>query len=355
MLGVDPEFGTSLLRLWVAAGSAVLLILSCVVALLQPQLRLASGPWQRVGFVLAGALLGGLMVAAFVGRASWSDSEANRGAFEMRAQRLDALALAPGSPLACLDALAGETVENACEKALFGSPANVAAATSYVAAQLALFSGAASYAQRRGADLQDVLTPLRRALETDRFGFVAHVLAVRDGCDAQNCKMLALLRDASRVRTNLGGATFDRYLERYAAQWNADAPVAENAQSQATASANNQPTHKVVNIDFPTAASIPPVSIMNPEPNGPVLPGVAAAAAANPNGPPPRHGRKPAASAQSAAAPVPSQSSAAVEPIWPEPMPPQPPVATPQTASAPPAAAPVPLAPPSNGSAARTH
>ena len=41
--------------------------------------------------------------------------------------------------------------------------------------------------------------------------------------------------------------------------------------------------HKMVNIDFPTAASIPAVSIMNPEPNGPVLPGVAAAAAANPN------------------------------------------------------------------------
>jgi hypothetical protein len=192
MLGVDPEFGTSLLRLWVAAGSAVLLILSCVVALLQPQLRLTSSPWQRVGFVLAGAVLGGLMVAAFVGRTSWSDSEANRSTFEMRAQRLDALALAPGSPLACLDALAGETVENACEKALFGSPANVAAATSYVAAQVALFSGAASYAQRHGADLQDVLGPLRRAIETDRFGFVAHVLAVRDGCDAQNCKMLAV-------------------------------------------------------------------------------------------------------------------------------------------------------------------
>jgi hypothetical protein len=359
MLGVDPEFGASLLRLWVAAGSAVLLILFCVVALLQPQLRLTSSPLRRVGFVLAGAVLGGLIAFAFIGRTSLSNGGTERDTFEMRAQRLNALALAPGSPLACLDALAGESVATACEKVLFGSPANVAAASSYVAAQLTLFSSAATYAQRRGADLEDVLAPLRRSLETDRFGFVAHVLAVREGCDAQNCKALALLRDASRVRANLSTATLDHYLEHYATQWASEVPVAEGAQPQATA-ANGQPTHKVVNIDFPTAASIPAVSIMNPEPNGPVLPGVAAAAAANPNAAPggsssTRHARRQAASPQSPAAPAPIQSSAAVEPIWPEPMPPSAPAA-PQTAPVPPAAAPVPLAPsPPNGSAARTQ
>ena len=54
----------------------------------------------------------------------------------------------------------------------------------------------------------------------------------------------------------------------------ADAAVAE-----AAALPVPQPQHKPINIDFPTAASIPAVSIMNSEPTGPVVPGAAAAAA----------------------------------------------------------------------------
>jgi hypothetical protein len=369
MLGIDPEFGASVLRLWVAAGSAILLILFCALALFQPQLRVASSPARRTGFVLAGAVLGGVIASAFLDRGLWGSGNADRHAFEIRAQQLNALALAPGSPLACLDALAGETVETACEKALFVSPASVAAASSYVAAQLTLLSSVATYAQRRGADIEEVLAPLRRSLETDRFGFVAHVLAVRDSCTGQSCKTLALFRDANRVRANLNAATIDRYLERYAALWSAgsDGPVAEGAQAQpaATASTNGQGARKVVNIDFPSAASIPAVSIMNPEPSGPVLPGVAAAAAANPNplaagSPSPRHARKQTAS-PAAATPVAGQSatSTAVEPIWPEPVPTPPAGLAPQAASAPAVAAPVQLTPPlpnaSAGTSARTQ
>jgi hypothetical protein len=152
MLGIDPEFGASVLRLWVAAGSTALLIFFCVLALFQPQLRVASSPARRIGFVLAGALLGGVMAWAFLDQGLWGGASAERRAFETRAQQLSALALAPGSPLACLDALAGDTVETACERALFGSPASVAAASSYVASQLTLFSRIATYAQR-GAEI----------------------------------------------------------------------------------------------------------------------------------------------------------------------------------------------------------
>jgi len=368
MLGIDPEFGASVLRLWVAAGSAILLILFCVLALFQPQLRIASSPARRTGFVLAGAILGGVIAWGFLDRDLWGGGNAERRAFEVRAQQLNALAVAPGSPLACLHALAGEAVETACEKALFGSPASVAAASSYVAAQLTLFSSVATFARRGSADLEDVLAPLRRSLETDRFGFVAHVLAIRDGCTGQSCKTLALFRDANRLRTNLSAETLARYVERYAALWSAgsEGPVAEGTQAQptATASTNGQGARKVVNIDFPSAASIPAVSIMNPEPSGPVLPGVAAAAAANPNPPAPgssspRHPRK--QTARPAAATITGQSAtpAAVEPIWPEPMPAPPSGPAPQAASAPAAAAPVQLTPPppnaSAGTAARTQ
>ncbi len=75
-------------------------------------------------------------------------------------------ALAPGSPLACLDGLAGENVEAACEKALFAAPATVAAATSYVAARLALLADMAAYTKRGGGDIDSALLPLRRSLES---------------------------------------------------------------------------------------------------------------------------------------------------------------------------------------------
>jgi hypothetical protein len=348
MLGVDPEFWTSILRLWVAAASAVLLVLFCLLAFFQPQLRLVASPTRRIGFVLVGVVLGAAMTWAFLDRNASGDRGAERRAIEMRAAQLSAQALAPGSPLACLDAISGETVEAACERALFASPASVAAASSYVALRLALLASATAYADRGATDLDNVLVPLRRAVEADRYGFLAHVLAVRDGCSGQNCKALALLRDPSRVRDNLGAATLDRYLDRHAALWSAtsETPVAEAAPPASSAAASNgQPPHRPVNIDFPSAASIPAVSIMNTEPTGPVVPGAAAAAAANPNAqsaPASRRARKPAANPEPAAAAPPAPSGmTAVEPIWPEPVPPPP-----QAAPVPAAASPMPLSPP---------
>jgi hypothetical protein len=325
MLGVDPEFGTSILRLWVAAGSAALLVLLCVLALFQPQLRVALSPGRRVGVVIVGAVLGAAIAWSFAARPVTNDRGAERRSLELRAEELTARTLAPGSPLACLDALAGESVAAACEKTLFASPASVAAASSYVAAQLELLSSLASDAPQGGANIDDLVVSLRRSLEADRFGFLAHMLAVRDGCTGQNCKALALLHDASKVRANLSAETFDRYLEHYVAQWGAppDGAVAEVTQTSAPAA------RKLVNVDFPTSASIPPISIMNPEPPGPVLPGVAAAAAANPNpqaaAPSARHSRKQTANPPAAAA-VQSASSGptATEPIWPQPLPPAP-------------------------------
>jgi len=128
-----------------------------------------------------------------------------------------------------------------------------------------------------------------------------------------------------------------------------DASVAEAAPAPAAGSSGQGP-RKIVNIDFPSAASIPAVSIMNPEPTGPVLPGVAAAAAANPNpsAPAQRHARKQSSPNPNAAAPNPNTTLAgqsgqpAVEPIWPEPMPAQPPAQAPQTAAAPTAPSPAP-------------
>ncbi len=82
---------------------------------------------DRDSFVILGAVLGAAMTWAFLDRAAVADRSAERRALELRAQELSARALAPGSPLACLDAVAGENVMAACERALFVSPASVAA------------------------------------------------------------------------------------------------------------------------------------------------------------------------------------------------------------------------------------
>ena len=298
MLGVDPESGASLVRLWIAAGSAALLVLVCAAAFLQ-QGQLASRLAVRTGLVMASAIFGSVMTWALLDRAALAGAAAERRALELRARELSAQVLIPGSPLACLDALVGESVEAACEKSLFASPATVAAASAYVGEQLTLLANMTAFGRGQGAEPQAMTVQLRRALETDRFGFVAYVLAIRDGCTGQHCKTLALFHDSSRVRTNLTTAALERYLEHYAAAWTAgpDVPVADTAQapSASTAAAPGQPPRRPVNIDFSSAASIPAVSIMNPEPKGPVLPGVAAAAAANPNPPTSgqRHAHKP--------------------------------------------------------------
>jgi hypothetical protein len=341
MLGIDPEIGSLPLHLWVAVGSAVLLVALCTAAIFRVV------PALRIEVLALGAMLGAAMAWAVLDREAAGERRAEGRALIARADDLAARTLAPGSPLGCLDALAGDNVEAACEKAIFASPASVAAATSYVAARLAVLAEMTAYVRRGGADINNVLLPLlplRRALEADQFGFLAHLLVVRDGCTRENCDALTLLHNAEKVRAHLSEGTLDQLVAQYSTAW-AQPTEATLADAQAHAAAGvqpaAQPSHKPVNIDFPTAASIPPISIMTPEPKGPVLPGVAAAAAANPNpqpgSPSARHGHK-----QQAAAPAPHPAAqaaapaAGVEPIWPEPVPPPP--SAPQSAPAPPAA-----------------
>jgi hypothetical protein len=336
MVGVDSEMASSVLRLWIAAGSAAVLVAICAVAFSGLRTNAA-----RAGIVALGALVGVAMIWALLGSPVAQDHGADRRALEMRAQELTARTLAPGSALACLDAVAGENVDAACEKALFASPAAVAAATSYAAARLELLSDMAAYVKHGGRDIDGALLPLRHSLETDAYGFLAHALAVRDGCTGQNCKALDVLADAGRVRANLSGQMLDRYLDRYLTVWalqpDGPGPVADAAtQSQPTYQPGAPGQRKMVNIDFPTAASIPAVSIMNPEPGTKPAPAAASAAGANPNpqaptasAPPSKKSRKqaanpPAQASAPAAAPAPAAVVEQPDPVW-TPAPPAPP------------------------------
>jgi hypothetical protein len=347
MVGVDSEMASSVLRLWIAAGSAAVLVAICAMAF--NGLRTHA---SRAGVVALGALVGVAMIWALLGSPVAQDHAADRRALELRAQELTARTLAPGSALACLDAVAGENVDAACEKALFASAATVAAATSYAAARLELLSDMAVYVKHGGRDIDGALVPLRHSLETDAYGFLAHALAVRDSCTSQNCRALDVLRDASRVRANLSGQTLERYLDRYLTAWaqqpDSPGPVADAAPpSQPTYQPGAAGPRKMVNIDFPTAASIPPVSIMNPEPGTKATPAGAAASTANPNppapaaatasAPPSKKPRKQATNPPAQAPAAPPAPATVVEqpdPVW-TPATPAPPAQAAATAPAP--------------------
>lgn len=349
MFGVDPDIGSSALRLWVAAGSAALLVFICALAFDWTRTRTMA----RVGVVVLGAVLGASLAWAFLDAASFRDRSAERRALEARAAALNAESLAPGSALACLNGLAGDDVEAACEKALFAAPATVAGATSYVAARFALLADMAAYTKRGGSGITSILLPLRRSLEADRFGFVAHTLAVADHCSSDHCEALALLDNPGQVRANLSGQTLERYLDHYLPVWAKapDAAAVADATSTSAAQAGASPPHKIVNIDFPSAASIPAISIMNPEPAGPPAAAAIASATAGAHQAPPAHetsaheapahetpvssrrGRKPPPSppAQAAVAPP----APAADPVWqPRSAPSSPPAAAPPAANA---------------------
>ena len=183
--------------------------------------------------------------------------------------------------LSCIDDLAGETVLTACEKALFGSPESAAAAVSYAASritQLTAFGDVAAANRSMTPEQQ----ALRRSIERDRYGLMAQVLQARDHCTASDCAAFRSLTDSHQIVANMDVRVYDGLISRYAPLWNAPA-----AAGPVVALPPSMPTGKPTNADFPTSASIPPVSIMTPEP-GPATAPRAPAAMANAPLPSPR-------------------------------------------------------------------
>jgi hypothetical protein len=265
---------------------------------------LALLAWRRAGDeairlllpVVAVAMVA-LAVIAVLDRMAQDETAAERRALIARDSELTARALAPGSMLGCLDASAGEAVEAPCEKAVFADPRSAAGAAAYVGARLTLLADATAFARRADPAFADRFAGVRRSIELDRFGIAAHVLARRDGCTPEHCPAFALIGDASALKANMHVDVFSEYVTRYAAAWDklpaAERPVASAAPTDVppalppSADAAERPPGVAVPVpskyDFPSAASIPPVSIMNAEPPRPPD---NAAAAASPTGAP---------------------------------------------------------------------
>lgn len=252
------------------------LLLGALAALLVVVLLAATrvGAARRLLLPVILLAIVGLGVSAILGRMTQDERAAERRALTQRYAELSAQALAPGSVLGCLDGAAGEAVETACEKTVFAGPQTTASAVSYMAARLSLLAEGLAFAHGGEMDFAASLAGLRRSIELDRFGVAAHVLAVRDSCTAERCGAFALLNDTSVIKANLKAQVFEQYVSRYAADWGKSEPVAVKqapAVPVASAAGPVAPTAPAKapvpdRYEFPSAASIPPVSIMNPEP-----------------------------------------------------------------------------------------
>jgi hypothetical protein len=315
--GFDPAHGILALPLWSVAVSVALFAAYCVFVLARAGRDGVGRAFSRAGLLLVGGAVAWAVLDA-ISAGTFADQ---RRALDARLLEMNTRALMPGSPLACLDATAGELVEASCEKALFASPEAVAASVAYVSAQLSLLADGSEYERRSGANYESALGGLRHAIETDRFGIVAHVLADRDGCTAERCGGFGLLRDTSQVSENLSEHKYDSTVLHHASEWlqSALSMVASNtpastppvlppatAPNAAAVASAALPLPKTApnGLFFPSSASIPPVSIMSAEPTGPSPQADAAAK------PPSAGARKPASATQQARRPANAASPA---------------------------------------------
>jgi hypothetical protein len=330
---LDLATETFALPIWAVAAIIALFAVATVLAFVQTAAKNVFLTFVRAGVVFVGVVL---VVWIFLERTSAQNREAERRALDAHVSELAARAVAPRSPLACLDAIAGDAVETACEQALFATPEVVASALSYVSAKLSLLARGQEFANGSDLTTGSALLALRQSLESDRFGIVAQVLSLRDSCTPAQCDTFTLLHDTSRVRANLKDRTFDGYVTRYAVSWSGRdgrAPLADATGSTGYTGTVNTPTSNGAvaatvagaplarptmapsRIDFPSASSSPAVSIMTPEPETSAARAQAApTATANANGTTPQ--RKPVARAASPPTRA-SQSVSAPAPLAP--------------------------------------
>jgi hypothetical protein len=255
-LGVDLTNGTFTVPLWVVGIVAALFVALAVVAVIRAGVTEFGSMIFRVAVIVIAVVFGW----TYITRSADRDRAEERRGLDQRAADLVGRAIAPGSPIACLEATNTETVEGSCERVVFASPESVAAASAYISARLLLLADAHEYSARREQAYETQIAGLRRTIAADRFGLASQVLSVRDGCTADACDAFGLVYDDKKLRANMKDRLFDVTVGRYAVNWPART-------ARPLASSNTGPvTPPGPNVTFPSSQSIPPVSIMNSEP-----------------------------------------------------------------------------------------
>ena len=254
--GLDPSTGTFTLPLWLAGVAAALFVALIVIAVIRAGVSEFGSMIFRVAIVVIAVVFGW----TYVTRTADRDRADERRALDHRAAELVGRAVAPGSAIACLEATNTETVEGGCERAVFASPETVAAASAYIAARISLLADAHEFTSRRDQGYELQIAGLRRTVAADRYGLASQVLAVRDGCTADACDAFGLVYDDKKLRANMKDRLFDITVARYAANW----PT--RTRPMASSGSGGPITPPGPNVQFPSAQSIPPVSIMTAEP-----------------------------------------------------------------------------------------
>jgi len=300
---LDQVLHSSSFPMWITLAAAAVFALILFVTLIRAEKSVANGALTVITLLAIG-----IAVAATVRRFDPLERAADEG-------RAVTHMVSSVPALSCLDGLAGEAVEASCERALFGSADVAAAAVSYTAVQLSRLAPR----EETGAQTPEQQS-LRRTLERDRYGLVAQVLVVREHCSETACDAFGLFADPTQIKTNMRDHVYEAIIGRYATAWSAAtssvAAAAPTTPMQTTAATMTAapPVATVAPavrnpIEFPSATSIPPVSIMTE-------PGTAAATPAAQAAKP----VAPAATNAQAAAPTPhppaakKQESAAKKP-----------------------------------------
>jgi hypothetical protein len=239
--------------MWLTLAAAGFFALIVLIALLRAEKSVANGALTVITLLAVGVAVASTLRGSPV---------AMRGAAEGPPSQLAAAVSLPA--LACIDDIAGEAVEQACEKVLFGSAESTAAAVNHMAAMVTrlISLGDTATVQR---NISPEAQALRRAVEHDRYGLVAQVLLARDRCTPTQCPAYRSLTDNHQIITNMDEHTYDALVARYAPSWNAP-PVTAALAAPGSMLGASAPTGKPTNAEFPSAANTPPVSIMTPEP-----------------------------------------------------------------------------------------
>ena len=271
--GLDLSTGTFTVPLWALAVAAALFVALIVIAVVRSGLTELGGLVFRVAVIVIAVVFGW----TYVSRTNDRDRADERRSLDQRAADLIGRAVAPGSAIACLEATNTETVEGACERAVFASPETVAAASAYLSARISLLSDAHDYTARRDSSYESAIAGLRRTVAADRYGLASQVLATRDGCTADACDAFGLVYDDKKLRANLRDRLFDVTVARYAVNW----PTRTRPLASGGGGGTGVPAGP--SMAFPSAASIPPVSTTNAEPPQTAAPAPPPAAASAPS------------------------------------------------------------------------
>ena len=238
----SPEF-----PMWLTLAAAAFFALIAFITLLRAEKSVANGALTVIALLAVG-----VAVAATIR----SFGPAGQGGPGETRSVQPVTATLPA--LSCIDDLAGETVLTACEKTLFGSAESTAAAVSYAASQITRVTALGDAAA--GVSLTAEQQAVRRAVERDRYGLMAYVLAAHDHCTVSECAAFRSLTDSHQIAANMDGRVYEGLVARYAPAWNAPPPT------PVAALPSLPMVGKPTNADFPSAASTPPVNIMTPEP-----------------------------------------------------------------------------------------